>query len=237
MEASGSVVSFDARLFETLLVVLAKKAIPIIDLDTLLASDSQDGIAITFDDGMKSVYQNALPILREYQVPAHVFLTTGVVGGDGRWPQQSVNLPPFEMLNWKEVETLHQAGVLFESHTHTHPDLRLLTQDQVAEECGQADEIITARLGRKPRYFAYPFGYHNQVVREFIRGLYAASVTTELRQLGAHEDTAALPRLDAYYLRSKSRIRLIDSSAMHVWLSLRNSLRTLRGSQCVADQV
>jgi peptidoglycan/xylan/chitin deacetylase (PgdA/CDA1 family) len=36
--------------------------------------------AITFDDGYLSVFENAAPILREYAVPATVFLITGLVG-------------------------------------------------------------------------------------------------------------------------------------------------------------
>lgn len=236
IDASGSVVSFDAQLFDDLLADLSKKAIPIRDLDTLLASDANQGIAITFDDGMKSVYQNALPRLREYQAPAHVFLTTGVIGSDGRWPQQPASAPSFEMLNWQEVEALHQVGVRMECHTHTHPDLRSLTGEQIAEECGKAEQMIASRLGRKPRYFAYPYGYHNQKTRDCVRGRYAASVTTELRKLNSDEDTAALPRLDAYYLRSGLGIRLLDSPLMQVYLMLRNKMRTLKGSQCVADQ-
>ncbi len=110
-----------------------------------------------------------------------------------------------------------------------------MTVDQIAEECGKADEIIQSRLGRKPRYFAYPFGYHNRVSRDFLRDYYPASVTTELRKLGAGEDTAALPRLDSYYFRSRVGIRFLDSPAMHLYLTLRNKMRTLRGSQCVAD--
>ena len=78
IEASASVLSFDARLFDSLLANLTDKAIPICDLDTLLAGDAKNGIALTFDDGMMSVYENALPILQEYQAPAHIFLTTGV---------------------------------------------------------------------------------------------------------------------------------------------------------------
>ncbi len=227
IEASRSVLSFDARLFEALLAELAKKAIPICDLDTLLKSDATNGIAITFDDGMKSVYQNALPILQAYQVPAHVFLTTGFIGGDCGRGQQHANVPSFEMLSWKEVEALHLAGVHIEGHTHTHPDMRSLTGDQIAEECGRADEMITSRLGRKPRYFAYPFGYHNRMARDFVRGCYSGSVTTELRKLGVDEDTAVLPRLDAYYLRSRTHIRLIDSPVMHIYLMLRNKMRAL----------
>ncbi len=236
IDASGSVVSFDAQLFDALLAELTRKAIPICDLDALLSSDVKTGVAITFDDGMKSVYQNALPVLQKYQAPAHVFLITGVIGVDDMRAQKLAKIPPLEMLNWQEVEALHLAGVRVECHTHTHPDMRSLTADQIAEECGKADEIINSRLGRKPRYFAYPFGYHNQLARDFVRGRYAGAVTTNLRKLGVGEDTASLPRLDAYYFRSAAGIRFIDSPAMHIYLTLRNKMRTLRGSQCVADQ-
>ena len=195
IDPSGSVISFDAQLFDALLADLARKAIPICDLDSLLSGDVKTGVAITFDDGMKSVYQNALPILQKYQAPAHVFLITGVIGGGSMRARELANIPPLEMLNWQEVEALHLAGVHMECHTHTHSDMRSLTGDQITEECGKADEIINSRLGRKPRYFAYPFGYHNQLARDSVRGCYAGSVTTELRKLGTSEDTASLPRL------------------------------------------
>lgn len=232
IEASGSVLSFDPRLFETLLANLARKAIPVCDLDTLLAGDQKTGVAITFDDGMKSVFQNALPVLRAHQAPAHIFLTTGAIG-KASMPPPLANFSSFEMLDWRDVETLHRAGVRVESHTHTHPDLRALTRDQIAEECGIADEMITSRLGRRPGYFAYPFGYHNQTVRDYVRERYSACVTTELRTLGVTGDKAALPRLDAYYLRGGMLVRLMDSNLMRVYLRLRSRMRTLKGSQCL----
>jgi len=228
IDASASVLSFDPRLFDNLLAELAKKAIPVCDLETLLTPDTDTGIAFTFDDGMKSVFHNALPILRHYQVPAHLFLTTGTVGGSYVQQQPFADIPSFEMLNWQQVEALHLAGVRVECHTHTHPDMRTLTKDQIAEECGRADEMIASRLGRKPRYFAYPFGQHNQMARDFVRNCYSASVTTELRKLRVNEDQAALPRLDTYYLRSRAHIRLIDTLAMQLYFILRSGMRELK---------
>jgi len=233
IEASRSALSFDAALFDTLLAHLARKSIPVYDLDTLLASDAEKGISITFDDGMKSVYRNALPILRAHRAPAHLFLTTGFISGKCQKPTESSHFSSFDMLDWGEVEALHQAGFLIESHSHTHPDMRTLSRNRIMEECDIADEIIVSRLGRRPRYFAYPFGYHNGMARDCVRERYSASFTTELRFLGGREDKAALPRLDAYYLRSGTRIRIMDSNFMKMFLRLRSGLRTLRGSQCL----
>ncbi|WP_229518532.1 polysaccharide deacetylase family protein [Massilia sp. PAMC28688] len=42
-------------------------------------------VAITFDDGYRSVHDLALPILRQFKLPATVFVTSGYVGGGNMW--------------------------------------------------------------------------------------------------------------------------------------------------------
>jgi len=235
VDDKGSVLSCRPRYFSRLLEALAARDVPVLNLGTLLKSGTLRGVAITFDDGMRSVCQNALPVIREYGVPAHMFLATDSVGNDRPCPRNAANGPVFDMLNWDELEMLHEYGVLIESHTHTHPDMRTLTAEQMAEECETADSLIEKRLGRRPEYFAYPFGYHNKKVRECIRNRYQGAVTTELRTLGRQENSAALPRIDTYYLQSAWRIRNIDSTPVWGYLAVRNILRTLKGSQCLAD--
>ena len=42
-------------------------------------------VCITFDDGYRAIHDHALPILREFNLPATVFVTTGYTAQDNMW--------------------------------------------------------------------------------------------------------------------------------------------------------
>src|SRR5262249_39282754 len=213
-----------------LLNALQSSGIPIVDLDTLLRAETRYGVALTFDDGIRTVFTEALPILRKHCVPAHLFLTTNFVGQTNRWPTQSPSAPLFDMLGWSQIDALCSAGIRIEAHTANHPDLRGLADDDLRAECDWADDSITQRVGRRPRYFAYPYGRSDARVRAFARLRYHGSLTTELRPLGAEEDAAALPRLDSYYLKPKWMLRDLSGQRSQAYLEVRRSLRWLRSA-------
>jgi peptidoglycan/xylan/chitin deacetylase (PgdA/CDA1 family) len=231
IDQSNSILSYAPGMFEKLLNALAISDIPVCDLDTLLSSDNKRGVALTFDDGMRSVFTSALPILKDHDAPAHLFLTSGFVSSKESEPRQSSLPSKFEMLNWKEVESLHSEGIKIESHTVNHPDLRKLTMQELAEECQFADDVIEKRLGRRPQYFAYPFGYYNESVKEFTGGIYDACMTTELSPLQDNEEKEKLPRLDSYYLRNPLPFENFESTISKTYLSARRLLRKLKGSE------
>ena len=235
IDDSGSVISYKPDYFAGLLASLAKKQIPVYDLDTLLNSSQGPGVAITFDDGMRSVHEYALPVLKKYNAPAHLFLTTQAIENGTPWPVQPVDIPSFDMLTWDQLEELLQSGVFIDSHTHTHPDMRNITVSEMQDDCDTADDLITRRLGRKPEYFAYPYGFHNAAARDFVSKRYKGTVTVELRHLSSRESHATLPRLDSYYLQSNWAIQNIDTLIMTLYLKARSRMRALKGSQSDPD--
>jgi peptidoglycan/xylan/chitin deacetylase (PgdA/CDA1 family) len=52
------------------------------------ASSERACVAITFDDGYQSNFRLALPVLREFGLPATVFVSTAFVGGELLWFQK-----------------------------------------------------------------------------------------------------------------------------------------------------
>ena len=93
----------------------------------------------------------------------------------------------------------------------------------------EADALIETRLGRRPRFFAYPYGYHDARVRAVAGTRYNGCFTTRLDYLGLSIKLDALPRLDTHYLRSPALVRGLEGKSAQSYIMLRRALRRLRG--------
>ena len=224
----GSVLSFPPATFARMIAEILDGDVTICSLDQLLSPNIDNALAITFDDGMRSVYNNALPVLKDANVPSHLYLTTGYVGGKNNWPTQPAGAPTFEMMNWQEIEACVEAGMQIENHTVSHPDLCRLTQEQIEEECETADLSIEKQFGRRPRHFAYPYGNYDARIAGIVGQKYQTCVTTALLPLGRKLRAAELPRLDSYYLQNRRDYRHFFSPTASSYLRLRHWLRVFR---------
>lgn len=224
IDDSGSVLSFAPRSFARLIERMALTNTPILTFENLM--QSEHGIAITFDDGMRSVHQHALPVLTEFGVPAHIFLTTGRMGQDVGWasiPQR------FDMLDWQQVEDCVRSGLRIECHTTNHPDLRGLSAAAMLEECAMADDEIERRVGQRPRFLAFPFGSYDDIVLRTLAPRYIACFTTRLGYLGRAIDLSRVQRLDSYYLQAPLWNERLFDVHTRAYVALRASVRAVRG--------
>jgi len=137
---------------------------------------------VTFDDGWKSQYEVAWPIMKKFGYPFTMFIyTEGVRGG---------SLGGGEAITWEQLADMRDNGVDIEAHTATHQDLReghtimvanpggkrtkaKLTGPQyeqwVHNEVVGSKELLEQRLGIKVNCFAVPFGNYNEHVKELAR--------------------------------------------------------------------
>ena len=219
VDSSGSAISLTAAELRGLVRGILQSDHAIISLADLLAEPARDAVALTFDDGFASLAELAEPVLTEHGASATLFLTTGYVGRDNYWPSQPAGAPRLRMLDWDGVATLHSAGWDIEAHTKTHPDLRALAPDEMAEELEAPKLEIEQRLGRRARAFAYPYGLLDSRVVDAVGGHYACAVTTRMAALGGHlghpereSDRLRVPRIDTYYLRHPALQRLFVGS-------------------------
>lgn len=151
-----------------------------------------DTYVLTFDDGYEDVFTNAYPMLRERGLPFTLYLTTAPVEtGEPLTPGGQA-----DPLTWDQIETMLDGGLMtLGAHTHTHPDLRGMAKEQIAEELDTSDGLIERRFGFKPRHFAYPKGYWEPRAEGLIRERYDSAALGAGNPLTAASDRHRLDRL------------------------------------------
>ncbi len=148
--------------------------------------------ALTFDDAHRSLYTEALPLLRALDVPATVFVPSGSVGMSN------------EFLTWDEMREMRDAGWHIGSHTVRHPRMswRLYDEDTAAlrarlrDECEISRTAIERALGIPVRDFAFPYGETTPAAREAVAAAGYTRAFTVRESLEWDDDPLAIPRID-----------------------------------------
>lgn len=127
---------------------------PITFKDLPLFSDKK--VIITFDDGYENIYENAFPILKEFNFKFVIFMVINAIGKNNFWhnPQIEQPLPMLNIKQMKEMKYLCEFG----SHCLTHPALSKLTKNEIEKEIKQSKVELEKILEDKVITFAYPYG-------------------------------------------------------------------------------
>jgi peptidoglycan/xylan/chitin deacetylase (PgdA/CDA1 family) len=182
---------------------------------------------ITFDDGYESVYSEALPVLRDLNFSATVYLTTGITS-TGRFDERLPSLENRLMLSWGEIQEMQKYAIEFGAHTLTHPDLTKLSGQQIELEINDSKKRIEDITGVQVSSFAYPFGRFDDRSREIARQYFSSACSDRLGIAGGRSDVYALERVDAYYLRSEKAFDLLPTKLFSAYILSRSVPRRLR---------
>jgi peptidoglycan/xylan/chitin deacetylase (PgdA/CDA1 family) len=184
-------------------------------------------VAVTFDDGFQSVYEEAFPVLTDYGMSATVFIAVGQrtsVKTTDRLPRWE-NRP---MLSWGEIREMFRGGIAFGSHTLTHPNLTRLPAERVETEVRDSKAAIEDALGTRVASFAYPYGRFDQKTREIVRKHYTCACSDKLALATPCSDPYGLERVDAYYLRTDRLFSTMLTDLFACYVRIRSVLREFR---------
>lgn len=153
---------------------LAQKGYQTIDLNLLV--DSLNGganlpaktVIISFDDGYEDFYTDVFPVLKSHNFKAVVFVSSGLVESSNAY------------LTWSQIREMDQSGlVMIGNHTWSHKNLTGKDWSVVEGEINTSQAQFESFLGKKPNFFAYPYGADNATVESVLQqsGFKGAVVT------------------------------------------------------------
>lgn len=163
VDTSDSVISISPDFFYEQMEYLKKSGYRTISLheyvDSLYGDHTSmdNAVVITFDDGLKSNYQIAFPILKEFGFTATIFLATNYIGKNCYWEKHQ-SIPSFAMLTWKEIQEMSEYGINFGSHGLSHSHLTTLPEDRLKHELLNSRLLIEKKQKRSVRFFSHPYG-------------------------------------------------------------------------------
>jgi peptidoglycan/xylan/chitin deacetylase (PgdA/CDA1 family) len=129
-------------------------------------------LAITFDDGYRDNFVNAIPVLEKFALPATFFVVSDWIGTDAVpwWDREAGVSHP--LMTWNEIRTLHRRGFTIGAHTRTHVDLGRTAGQTAWDEIAGARRILEQGLDAAADLFAYPYGRRDNLAeanRDLVR--------------------------------------------------------------------
>ena len=161
-------------------------------------------VAITFDDCLESIYENAVPILSQFGFKATFFATVEYVGKTRwgsvkhqRWSDERTGdfNVPFRYMDWDQLKSLVESGMEIGAHMITHCNLTDLSKQEQEKEIAGSKEILEEKLGIEVEAFSYPRGKFDDGIVDIVKAAgYKAACTTAAGYVTEQSDALRLDR-------------------------------------------
>lgn len=155
-EDAKYVVNIDAFIMQ--MIYLKKRQIPVLSLRNPISNESRlqaaqypVSVILTFDDGHKTNYLNAMPILDHFDFKACFFITTDWIGKKN-------------YMNEQMIKSLYDKGMTIGSHGKTHRFLSDLNENEITTELKESKKCLENIIQSKVTSFSAPGGRLNNKV-------------------------------------------------------------------------
>ena len=120
---------------------------------------------LSFDDGLKCIIKNAVPILKQREIPSIMFVPSAIISSPRTEYKEHRKLDPSSALevehaSWDDIASAMDLGMEVGSHTATHSRLSEISgdSDKLNEELVGSKAFIEKKLGTSCDYISWPYG-------------------------------------------------------------------------------
>ncbi|MCG9698049.1 polysaccharide deacetylase family protein [Shewanella sp. Isolate11] len=148
-------------------------------------------VAITFDDGYKSIAENAQPILSQYGFPYTIFISV-----------EPIERHFHSIMDWQTLNRLVEGGAELANHSWGHEHLiRVLdgeTEEQwlarIEKNLLSTEAAIKKQTGQNHKMLAYPYGEYNVKLEALLQKHGFVGFGQQSGAAGPYSSLTALPR-------------------------------------------
>jgi len=127
--------------------------------NSLLNKKQEKKILITIDDGFKSFYDQAWPVLKKEKIPFILFVNTREVGTKG-------------YMSWDQIkEVSKEKFAHIGNHSYSHEYLVDMKDKEISDDIDIALSDFKNNLGLNSPFFSYPFGEYSNNFKTIVKDL------------------------------------------------------------------
>ena len=138
--------------------------------------DNPKQCVITFDDSYENVYRHAFPILRKRCLPFEIFINASYLAD---WNNFNKSEPLTRFCSVDQLEIMAANGARIQWHSNYHQILTDLSIDGVISELEIPADLLAKFPEPNFRWFAYPYGMHNEMVRYLVAQRFRGALSVE----------------------------------------------------------
>lgn len=125
-------------------------------------------VILTFDDGYDEIFDNAIPLLKEFGVKATMFVLGDRSIRSNLWDADP-DIKGVPLLAETKVRQLYHEGFEIGSHSLTHSYLSKMSGGEAWKEIAGSKQRLEDLIGAPVASFAYPFGSQTNAIKEMVQ--------------------------------------------------------------------
>ena len=136
-------------------------------------------VTLTFDDGFRNVFENALTPMADFKMTAIQFLVPDYIGKFNEWDLRDGEAAE-PLMDAAQIREWLGAGHTIGSHSLTHARLTRLTLRDAREEIFASKKKLEDLFGNVIEHFCYPYGDWSEALRDLVvEAGYRTACTTD----------------------------------------------------------
>jgi peptidoglycan/xylan/chitin deacetylase (PgdA/CDA1 family) len=152
---------------------------------------------ISVDDAYLSFKEFFYPLLKEFNIPAILFVPVDHVGKSNVWDSEKI----IDIMNWEDIKLISDENlVTIGSHGKSHKHLSKQTKTEIISEFSDSKATLEQQISKPIKHFSYPFGqindYNSFAIDCLMKFGYKSACSTRYGISNSKKDISALKRIE-----------------------------------------